>query len=76
MERFFVNQRNHNALTIGGIRKLKEFTTTELVVGVAGAEIRVTGEKLSIASFHQNEINIAGKIGNVETVKTATRGPV
>ena len=74
MEKYFVNQRNHNSVTIGGVRRLKEFSPTELIIGVAGAEIRVIGEKLKLASFHQNEINIAGKISNVETIKTATRG--
>jgi len=76
MERYFVNQKNHNSVTIGGVRRLKEFTTTYLLVSVAGAEIRVVGDKLSIAAFHENEINIKGKIENVETIKTSTRGAV
>lgn len=76
MERYFVNQKNHNQVIIGGVRRLKEFASDMLVLTVAGAEIQVKGDKLVIASFHGNEIIIKGKIENVETIKTSTKGLV
>ena len=74
MERYFVNQKNHNQVIVGGVRRLKEFASDMLVLTVAGAEIHIKGDKLMIASFHANEIIIKGKIENVETIKTSTRG--
>jgi len=76
MERYFINQKNHTTATIGGVRRLKEFTPELIQVGVFGADIRIVGEKLSIASFHENEINVTGKIANIETIKTSTRGGI
>ena len=68
MERFFINQQNNNSVIVGGVRLLLEFSSAQIVVGVIGAQVVITGDKLKIARFDENEICIAGKITNVETV--------
>ena len=70
MERYFVNQKNNTAVTIGGVRLLSEFTPELIVVAVRGAKIQTTGQNLKIARFDENEIEITGKIENVATWKT------
>jgi hypothetical protein len=67
VERFFINQKNNDGVIIGGVRMLSEFSPLQIIVGVPGANIVVTGEALQIARFDENEINIVGKIANVET---------
>jgi len=52
---------------------LKDFTTELIVVAVVGGSIHVTGQNLKIARFDENEIEIAGKIENVETVASGKR---
>ena len=73
MERFFINQKNNNSVIIGGVRVLAEFSPEQVIVGVVGAQIVVVGEKLKIARFDENEICVAGKILNVETLGRGAR---
>jgi len=70
MEKYFVRQKNNAAVTIGGVKILKEFTPEMISVGCNGAQINVIGQKLKIARFDENEIEIVGKIENVETTQT------
>ena len=67
MERFFINQRNNDAVTIGGVRSLTDFSPEQIMVGVGGAFITVAGEKLRIRRFDENEIEITGKVASVIT---------
>ena len=73
MERYFINQTNNTAVVIGGIRVLSEFTTDIIVVTVYGAQITVTGTGFKIARFDENEIEVTGKIENVETTISRKR---
>jgi len=68
VEKYFVNQKNNTAVTIGGVRMLSEFTPELIIVAVNGAKIQTTGQNLKIANFSENEIEITGKIENVETI--------
>ena len=70
VERYFVNQKNNNNITIGGVRSLSEFSPEQIIVNVPGATVCVTGEKLTIAVFAENEITINGKITDVSTTQT------
>ena len=47
---------------------LRDFTPELISVGVGGGQINVTGQKLKIARFDENEIEVVGKIENVETI--------
>ena len=47
---------------------LSEFTPELIIVAVNGAKIQTTGQNLKIANFSENEIEITGKIENVETI--------
>ena len=67
MERFFINQKNNNNVVVGGVRALLEFSCDQVIVGVSGARVVITGEKLKIARFDENEICVTGRIANVET---------
>ena len=69
MEKYFVNQKNHNFAVIGGVVKLKEFSSEEVLVAVSGADISVSGNKLLIDYFNSNEIGIKGKIEVITTIK-------
>ena len=69
MERFFINQKNNNSVVVGGVRTLAEFSPECVIVGVAGARVVITGDKLKIARFDENEICVVGKVLNVETNK-------
>jgi len=73
MERFFVNQINNVNVTVGGVKMLKEFTTEQIVIAVSGALVSVTGHSLKINRFDENEIEVTGKIENVETVSSGKR---
>jgi len=73
MERFFVNQINNSNIIIGGVRMLKEFTPELIIVAVQGGHIHTQGQNLKIARFDENEIEITGKIENVETVASGKR---
>ena len=68
MEKFFINQKNNNSVIIGGVRVLAEFSSTQVTVGVTDARIIITGNKLKITRFDENEICVTGKVLNVETV--------
>jgi hypothetical protein len=65
---FFVNQENNTHVTIGGVKALKDFMPDLVCVGVAGGQVNVVGQKLKIARFDENEIEVTGKIENVETI--------
>ena len=69
MERYFVKQQNNTSVTIGGVRTLTDFSPEQMVVSVSGAKVIVTGEKLRIARFDENEIIISGKIIEVKNEK-------
>ena len=57
-------------VTIGGVKTLKDFLPEIVSVGVTGGgQVNVTGQKLKIARFDENEIEITGKIENVETIR-------
>jgi len=73
VERYFVNQKNNQTVVIGGVRLLTDFTPELIVVAVNGAQIQTTGQKLKIARFDENEIEITGNIENVETISTRKR---
>ena len=73
MDKFFVNQVNNTQVIIGGVRLLKEFTTELITVAVFGGTVNVCGQKLKIARFDENEIEIVGKIENVETIHSGKR---
>ena len=69
MERFFINQKNNNEVVVGGVRALTDFSPEQIIVGVTGAKVIIMGDKLKIARFDENEIQVTGKIANVETNK-------
>ena len=69
MERFFINQKNNNSVVVGGVRVLTDFSPEQVIVRVPGAQVVVTGEKLKIARFDENEICVTGKVLNVGTNK-------
>jgi len=72
-ERYFLTQKNNNALTIGGVRSLTDFTSEMVSVSVIGGTVTVTGMNLKIARFDANEIEITGKIENVENSVSGRR---
>lgn len=67
MHGFDINQISNKSVRIGGVRLLTDFTTEQVAVRVTGGVVTVTGEKLKIALFSENEIEITGVIANVET---------
>jgi len=69
VERFFINQQNNNSVVVGGVRVLSEFSPEQVIVRVTGAQVVITGERLKIARFDENEIQVSGKISNVETLR-------
>ena len=73
MQQYFLNQKNNNHVIIGGVRILKEFGAELISVGVGAGQINVIGQKLKIARFDENEIEITGKIENVETILSRKR---
>lgn len=73
MDGFFVNQQSNTAVCIGGVRVLQDASTEQITVAVRGAVITVMGDKLKIARFDENEIEITGKIENVETMGSRKR---
>ena len=73
MPDFFINQKNNTHITIGGVKILREFTNELISVSVGGIQINVTGQKLKIARFDENEIEVTGKIENVETIGSIKR---
>jgi len=73
VERYFVTQKNNNNLVIGGVYLLSEFTSELIAATVSGARIVITGQSLQIARFDENEIEITGKIENVETILSRKR---
>jgi len=72
VERFFIEQKNNQWVRVGGVRLLSEFTSEQIVVKVRAGSVAITGTKLKIASFNENEIEITGKISNVETIGGGT----
>lgn len=72
MSNYFINQKNNNVI-IGDVKNLTEFSSENVSVNVGGATINVVGQKLVLARFNENEIEIAGKVENVETINTRKR---
>lgn len=73
MEHYLVKQKNADSVTVEGVRLLAEFSDELVVVTVNSARISVGGQKLKIVRFDENEIEITGKIGNVETITSRKR---
>ena len=73
MERFFINQSNDTVAIVGGVRMLSEFSPEQVVVAVHGAQVAIKGSNLKIARFDENEIEVLGKIENVETISSRKR---
>ena len=67
MERFFINQRNNESVIVGGVRLLLEVSAETVLISVAGSRVEISGERLKIARFDENEICVTGKIGGVVT---------
>ena len=68
MERFFINQRNNESIIVGGVRLLLEVSSEQILLSVAGARVEISGTRLKIARFDENEICIVGKISGVNYV--------
>ena len=68
-----ITQKNNQSIIVGGVRVLSEFSSEQVSVAVVGATVQVTGQRLKIARFNENEIEVTGKIENVETVQTRSR---
>ena len=68
-----MNQTNNSRLLVGGVKLLKDFTAELVVVSVVGGQVQVEGQNLRIARFDENEIEIIGKIENVETISSGKR---
>ena len=64
---FFVNQDGATSATIGGVRLIKDFNDTQIVVSVKGGSVEVTGDNLEIVAFSENEVQVTGKIANITT---------
>ena len=73
VDRYFVNQKNNSCVIIGGVRMLTDFSPEQIIVAVNGAQINTVGQNLKIARFDENEIEIIGKIENVETILSRKR---
>jgi sporulation protein YqfC len=73
VEHYLVKQKNADSVTVEGVRLLAEFSDELVVVTVNSARISVGGQKLKIVRFDENEIEITGKIGNVETITSRKR---
>ena len=69
MEKYFINQSNNSSVVVGGVRTLADFSPEQVVVKVVGAKVVITGDKLKIARFDENEICVTGRVLNVETSK-------
>jgi sporulation protein YqfC len=68
VERFFIEQKNNQWVKVGGVRLLSEFSPEQIIVKVRAGSVSVSGAGLKIATFNENEIEITGKISNVETM--------
>ena len=66
-EQFFIRQDGTRKILIGGVRTLGEFTHEAVSISCLGGAVRVLGQKLKIARFDENEIEISGKIESLET---------
>jgi len=73
VEHYLITQKNNQSIIVGGVRVLSEFSSEQVSVAVVGATVQVTGQRLKIARFNENEIEVTGKIENVETVQTRSR---
>ena len=70
MRDFFVHQKGHKNVTIGGVKLLIDFLPERIVLRASGAEITVEGEGLEIQRFDENEIQIEGKVTAILTEVT------
>lgn len=67
MRDFFIHQNGANSATVGGVRALTDFSTESVTLRVHGGEVTITGEKLQIERFDENEIEIRGRITSTAT---------
>jgi len=61
----FIHQEA-NRVVIGGVRSLQDFNPDSLTVRVKGGSVTVTGSRLEIARLDEDEMEVRGKIENVE----------
>ena len=71
---FFINQSNNKSVKVGGVKLLNDFSSEEIVLRVTRGLVTITGEKLEIKSFSENEIEINGKIVQIVTDVSSRRG--
>ncbi|MBO4823748.1 MAG: YabP/YqfC family sporulation protein [Clostridia bacterium] len=67
MRDFFIHQNQDCNVVIGGVMSLMDFAVDKIVLRVGGGLIEITGQKLVIERFDENEITIVGKINGVLT---------
>lgn len=67
MKDFFVHQSQDCNVVVGGVMSLMDFAVDKIVLRVKGGLIEITGQKLVIERFDENEITIVGKINGVLT---------
>lgn len=67
MKDFFVHQSQDCNVVVGGVMSLMDFAVDKIVLRVKGGLVEITGQKLVIERFDENEITIVGKINGVLT---------
>ena len=67
MRDFFIHQNQDCNVVVGGVMSLIDFAVDKIVLRVRGGLIEITGQKLVIERFDENEITIVGKINGVLT---------
>jgi len=70
VEKYFIRQTNNTDVVIGGVSALRDFSNTMISVATRAGMVTVHGQKLRIGRFDENEIEINGRIENVETSST------
>ena len=73
MQKFFINQTDNSKIVIGGVRLLSGFDCENISVKVKAGAVNISGSGLKIERFDENEIEVIGKIENVETVASGRR---
>ena len=69
MANYFIQQSGNKQVIIGGVRQLTEFNDEQVNVRVKGGQVQISGERLEIERFDENEIIVRGKIDGVNTEK-------
>jgi hypothetical protein len=73
VDRFQILQKNNDTVTVGGVRALREFSREQIVIGVNGATVTISGTRLKISRFDENEIIIIGTINGIQTHSSGVR---